>query len=258
MTEFAVEEIPPYDIVALPATANTLECCSSSDAKTQLLQWNLDQTLQFQKFRFTGAFDSASDYDRLLKDFLRNAECCAGLGIGGTPETPLKLQCDELTTECMSMEYFDRLEENGITTNGHIRGCFEEVYDGMTVQDKLRELLINEDSENACIYSEKERKELIYVLFKLLVVGGSMCQPDTNMERYLDMTKGLYRDLLTVYKAPTTGNVTVSGKVFSITSVRGMDLFLHEEKTLLNTFIIIIEPIRKEISVLKNDFKPYW
>ena len=257
MSDFAIEEVPPYDIAALSAEANTLECCNTSDAKSQLLQWNLDQTLKFQKFRFTGAFDGAADYDRLLKDFLRNATCCAGLGVTGTPANPVKLQCDELTTEIMSMDFFDRFEENDITAKGHIRGCFEEMYDGMTIQDKLRELLINEDSENSCIFNEREKKELIYVLFKLLAVGGSMCQPDTNIDRYLDMTKGLYRDLLTVYKAPTTGAVTVSGKVYQLTSVDGLTLHNHDDKP-FNTFIVIVEPMRKEISVLKNDYTPYW
>eukprot|EP00605_Chrysophyceae_sp_TOSAG23-4_P000812 GSChrysophyteH1.ASY1.ANO1.902.1 assembled CDS len=155
------------------------------------------------------------------------------------------------------MDFFERLDENDITTNGRIRGCFEEVFDGMSVQDKLRELLINEDSENASLFSDKDRNELLYALFKLLVVGGSMCQPDTDTTRYFDMTKGLYKDLLTVYKAPTTGNVTVSGKVYRVTGAEGLTLHQHEDKP-FNTLLVIIEPMRKEISVLKNDYIPFW
>ena len=257
MADFAIEEVAPYDITPLSANANVLECCTSSDAKSMLLQWNLDQTLQFQKFRFAGAFDTAADYDRLLKDFLRNSECCAGLGITGTSANPLKLVADELTTEIMTMDFFDRLDENDISYNGHIRGCFEEIYDGLSVQDKLREMLVNEDSENSGLFSEKDKKELIYVLFRTLVVGGSMCQPDTRTERYLEMTKSLYRDLLTVYKAPTTGAVTVSGKVFLLHGADGLELHRHADKP-FHTFLVIIEPMRKEISVFKNDHMPYW
>ena len=91
----------------------------------------------------------------------------------------------------------------------------------------------------------------------MLAVGGGMCQPDVTMERYLEITKGLYRDILTVYKAPTTGDITVSGKVLLVNTVRGMGLHSAEEKP-YNTFILIVEPMRKEISVLKNDFKPFW
>ena len=257
MADFAIEEVAPYDITPLPANANVLDCCATSDAKSMLLQWNLDQTLQFQKFRFAGSFDTAADYDRLLKDFLRNAECCACLGVTGTPTNPLKLTVGELTTEIMTMDFFGRLDEQDVCRNGHIRGCFEEVYDGVNVQDMLRDMLVNEESENADLFSEKEKKELIYVLFKTLVVGGSMCQPDTRTERYMEMTKCLYRDLLTVYKAPTSGAVTVSGKVYQVRAVDGLDLHRNPDKP-FNTFLVMVEPMRKEISVFKNDHVPYW
>ena len=91
----------------------------------------------------------------------------------------------------------------------------------------------------------------------MLVVGGSMCQPDNSTTRYLETTKGLYKDLLTVYKAPTSGAVTVSGKVFALKSVDGMTLHPNEDKP-YNTLLLIVEPLRKEMSVLKVDYVPYW
>jgi cilia- and flagella-associated protein 300 len=253
-----MEEIAPYDIAAIKIDEkNGLSCLESSDAKTMILQWNLDKTLEFKKFRFTGAFDGNSDYDRLIKDFLRNNECTSTLGITGTPSAPFKMNTIELNTEIMSMNFFDKLEENDICHNGHIRGCFEEIYDGLTVNDKLRDMLVNEDSDNAFIFTESEKKEFIYNIFKMLVVGGSMCQPDNSTTRYLETTKGLYKDLLTVYKAPTSGAVTVSGKVFALKSVDGMTLHPNEDKP-YNTLLLIVEPLRKEMSVLKVDYVPYW
>jgi hypothetical protein len=46
-------------------------------------------------------------------------------------------------------------------------------------------MLINPDSSNASLFSDDEKKELVYRLFKLLVVGGAMCQADDNVTRFV-------------------------------------------------------------------------
>jgi hypothetical protein len=61
-------------------------------------------------------------------------------------------------------------------------------------------VLINEDSENSTTFSPGEQLELLYQLFKLFVIGGTLCQPDDKIERYLDITKRTYKELLTVFK----------------------------------------------------------
>lgn len=74
-----------------------------------------------------------------------------------------------------------------------VRGC-------MQVNDQLREMLVNENSENCALYSESEKKELIYQLFKLFAIGGELCQPEVDLEPYLNITKLAYKDLVTVYR----------------------------------------------------------
>lgn len=44
-------------------------------------------------------------------------------------------------------------------------------------------MLLNENSENSCVYNDVEKTELIYALFKLFAVGGSLCQPETQIEK---------------------------------------------------------------------------
>jgi hypothetical protein len=61
-------------------------------------------------------------------------------------------------------------------------------------------MLINENSENSCIFNEDEKKQFIYQIFKVFVVGGPMCQPDTKIAKYLDITKALYKEAVTVYR----------------------------------------------------------
>jgi hypothetical protein len=60
---------------------------------------------------------------------------------------------------------------------GHITKCLEDRFDDVTIDDKLREMLVNEDdSENAFVFSEEEKSEFIYKIFKHLCVGGGICQ----------------------------------------------------------------------------------
>lgn len=50
--------------------------------------------------------------------------------------------------------------------------------------DKLREMLLNEMSDNAELFTADEKSELIFQLFKILSVGGALCQPDSDVSRY--------------------------------------------------------------------------
>lgn len=48
-------------------------------------------------------------------------------------------------------------------------------------------MLINPDSSKASLFSDDEKREFVYRLFKLLVVGGAMCQPDDNVARFVPL-----------------------------------------------------------------------
>lgn len=80
-----------------------------------------------------------------------------------------------------------------MSKSGSIRGCFPDVFEGVTVSDKLRELLVNPESENADAFSKNQQQELLYHVFRALSVGGGVCQPDDNLEPYTVATKALYK-----------------------------------------------------------------
>jgi len=254
-----MEEVQPFTFEHVDTQ---LECFSSRDAREQLLQWNLDAALRVERFKFSGAF-AAGDYERILRDFFRDAAAMSRIEVSGTPAgVPLVVESQTLSTNVMTMDFFDRLEECDVVSSmaggGQIRGCFEEYFDGIQSGDKLREMLLNSDSENAYVFKESERLELIYVLFRLIVLGGSMCQPDDKIDRYLAMTKALYRDALTVYKDANTGSIAVSGRVYQIKNVPGLALFSHPDKDIVNLLLVVVDPLKKHLLVLKNDFKPFW
>jgi len=198
----------------------------------------------------------------MLNVFFKSAEVMKVLGITGSLESNENnnsinnIKYEQLSTTVMSMEFFDRLYDD-VCPNGYIRGCFEETYDGIIVQDKLRELMLNPDSENSCLFNDKDRNQYIYNLFKLLVVGGSLCQPETKVDRYFNMTKGLYKDTLTVYKQAKNDEITTAGKVFSIKEVTGLTLF-NDINSPHNALFLIVDPMKKHILTIKFDYKSFW
>jgi hypothetical protein len=54
-----------------------------------------------------------------------------------------------------------------------------------------------------------------------------------------------------------TEKVQVSGRVFLIKSVTGLDLFTHIESS-HNSLFAVVDPLKKTITVVKENFKPYW
>lgn len=181
-------------VISFNHISTKLDCLSARENGEILLQWNLNESLIVEKFRFSGQFqwDISSEYERLLRDFFNRSDCLAAAGITGSALSPSTMQIDLLNTSVMSMDFFDRLIDSDlVSSSGNIRGCFDEQFDGITVGDKLREFLMNEDSENTSLYNEDEKKQLIFAVFKIFACGGSMCQPDSKIDRY-DMLKMSY------------------------------------------------------------------
>jgi cilia- and flagella-associated protein 300 len=180
------------------------ESLSTPECKESLLKWNLDQdNLLLNRYRYIGSLASGmmDDYRRLLEVFLSSDSFRAMNKIYSSPSYPIAIQYDLLETNIISTSFFDKLEDcNIVTLSGNIRGCYEEVFHGISASDTLREVLLNEESENAGVFSPSDKKELIYRIFRILVIGGSMCQPETSIARYLEMTKAIYKEILTAYK----------------------------------------------------------
>lgn len=84
--------------------------------REQLLQYNLDQVLTVSKFRFSGSLTSSdTEYKQLLDDFFSSSANLSSLKVSGTPAMPMQVSSENLGVGVMSMEFFDRLEEVGMS-----------------------------------------------------------------------------------------------------------------------------------------------
>lgn len=113
------------------------------------------------------------------------------------------------------------------------------------------------------ILSEDDKKEFLVGLFCHLVTGGSLCQYEDSVEPYIEITKLIYKDLVTVatnqlngeknspcnagegdniivishvYKIHIASNQTISGKTASI---------LFDRPSLNNFFYIVVNPLKQ-------------
>lgn len=57
-------------------------------------------------------------------------------------------------------------------------------------------MLLMPESDHFDLYSEVERNEFIFRLFRHLCLGGDVCQYEDSIQPYLDATKAIYKDLL--------------------------------------------------------------
>ena len=93
----------------------------------------------------------------------------------------------------------------------------------LRLHSELRELLVDEDSENYTVFSDAERDELLLRIFRHCVLGGGMCQYEDMVQPYFEVSKKLYKGLLAVRKHEETGKIEILTEVFSLKSVRASD-----------------------------------
>lgn len=73
----------------------------------------------------------------------------------------------------------------------------DEYYESFIVSDELRKcLLMPEFPSYDAVFSNADRQEFIFHVFKALCLGGRLCQFEDEIEPYLDCTKKLYKDLV--------------------------------------------------------------
>jgi hypothetical protein len=126
---------------------------NSREVVESFKQFNLDSSLEIVKFGYIGPevviYD---DYVKLIKSIFSNSEFTSSLKIfGTTKEVDIEIEIEELCTSVTSLDFFDCLDKGNklleiftlpvirlifsslVAPNGYIRGCYDEVYDRITV-----------------------------------------------------------------------------------------------------------------------------
>ncbi|XP_014209076.1 uncharacterized protein C11orf70 homolog [Copidosoma floridanum] len=200
-------ELDP-DYTFVPLAERHYMGIQNKDTQHYLKKWGLLGNIGIQDFCFNEPFQPYNKY-HIAEQFFKSPVVANSLklkvgdawmvqGIKATSVDVTPVQCTAL-----NMSFFDKLKnpENKIVSlSGAIcKQCDVEI-EGFIVSDKLRAMILDEDNERYSLYGPEERDEFIFRLFEMLVLGGSLCQYEDELQPYLDVTRKIYKDLVRVEK----------------------------------------------------------
>lgn len=247
---------------ALPGGIKSLQ---AAVAKQSLEKWNLDVHMQAHAFRYDEHFTPPST-DAFLRDFFNDetvqatAPVCTGrkLGSWGSMGSVGSIKAERLTACVVRLDFFDRLEKEdvGIVRAGHIAKCIDAPCGEMIIaSDRLRLLLLDESSEEWGVFSGSERRELIFHILARLAIGGGLNQYEDAFQPYLDLCKGIYKDLVAVQK-DGAGQLHVRSIVLQVTGAAGSTNPLFPTASKHNFCYLTIDPLQRHVKYWYFAFFP--
>lgn len=148
-------------------------------------KWGFSDKLKFQSFSFNNHFQPYLK-ESFAQDFFKSPTVNNVLQTisGGGQLMPLALAkeidgvlVEEVPCSVLSMDFFDVLWKSGVVReSGSVVKCFDEPYGDFLISDRLRECLLQEESDLYTTFSQSERHEFIFRLFKHLQLGGRINQ----------------------------------------------------------------------------------
>ena len=128
--------------------------------------------------------------------------------------------------------------------------------DGIEVMDCLREALIMEESEKYEAFSEGDRSELLFRIFKIIALGGSLCQYENHLTKYRETAKLIYKSMVSVKKDKTTGSLFFDTHVFELKGLEGQAILGREHTQ--NCVLVAVNSSSRNANVLVNKWMTHW
>ncbi|OXA46672.1 hypothetical protein Fcan01_18724 [Folsomia candida] len=202
-------------------------CWENKEIKEKLTKWSMLDGIRLKAYSFTRPFK-----DYLHEEFIKKFFACPVVTSTfetannfkfapiGTPAELVKFS--KVSCTHTTMELFDKLTQNEAIVRqcGGIVQCAPEYTILTTLIPPLArssELEIEPDLEN--VFSSEDTKEFLFQLFAHLVLGGSLCQYEDYITQYLEVTKVLYKNLVSVMLTPEEEGLSVVSSIFKIHSI---------------------------------------
>ncbi|KAJ7997514.1 hypothetical protein DPEC_G00229810 [Dallia pectoralis] len=218
-----------------------------------LMKWSMLGRLSAQAYSFDQNFFPYNCHDFALSFFrdpcvlanLRKIEAGAWIPIDSDV---VCVESEVVPCTKVSMEMFDSLSSSGIIRqSGHIIKCLHSTH---TDYDLLRQMLQEEDSEEYGVIKPDERREFLFCLFKHLTLGGELCQYEDTISPYLETTRSIYRDLVSVQKDPETKQISVVSTVIKVSAQDASGVCYPSRDSDDQTFCyLIVDPFRRHVFV---------
>lgn len=215
--------------------------------------------MQVAKFRFDRPFNSMTPSD-FLRDLANSTEvrrAFSPINSAARVEVVSELKFTELRVRLTSMDLFDRLRDSGkVDETGSIRKMIPDYIEGIEVADRVREVLMVEESEDYGLFSAEERSEFLFKVFEHLVLGGGLCQYEDEINAYLDHAKALYKDFVAVGKDQASGELRVLSRVYSLEGSSDFDPFPETHRQ--NFLYAAVDPSYRHVNLWWNKWQSAW
>lgn len=232
---------------------------TAKDVSEKLMKWNLDANAHMVKFRFDQKFERF-DAEQFARDFFSDPVVQAHIqvatrsGMVRGPGTPTAVRLSKLSTTVTNLDFFDVLKDDDlpcgaiVREDGKIVGCYEDWEEGVCIQDKLRAAMCKRDTDEWDSIPEHMRKELLFGIFRHLVLGGSMCQWEDHVEPYLATTKLLYKDLVKARKNPDNGQIEITTQAYQVANLEGAGKLFPADYAPNNWCLLLIDPVPRQVT----------
>lgn len=152
--------------------------------------------------------------------------------------------------------YMIHFIEGVLRENGNIVKCLDEYVDNFIVSDDLRKCLLMPEFEFYDIFSDVERKEFIFHVFKSLCLGGKLCQYEDSIKEYNESTKLVYKDLISVVKDES--GLRVSSHVYKIVGADSAHSPLFPMEHVQNFCYVSIDAMRRHVNIWYHASNVYY
>ncbi|CAL1584622.1 unnamed protein product [Knipowitschia caucasica] len=240
-----------FSFSALPS--KTFPFLQNRETLALLMKWSMLGRLTAQAFSFDQCF-SPYNSETFAHCFFTDSVVMSSLrkvSAWGPLEKPIEsVKVEAVPCTKVSMDLFDPIYSCGILwPSGHIVKCFLE---NSPDYNKLREMLLDEESEHYPVIRPEVRQEFLFRLFKHLCLGGELCQSEESIEPYMSTTKQIYKDLISVQKDPETKEISVVTKVFKVSAYNESGLCFpgrseEEEQTFA---YLIVDPYKRHVTLI--------
>ncbi|XP_023268110.1 uncharacterized protein C11orf70 homolog [Seriola lalandi dorsalis] len=236
-----------------PLPSKTFSFLQDKGALAVFMKWSMLGRISAQSYSFDQSFYPYNS-ERFALSFFRDPDVAANLkkmeaGVWVPLDKPV-VSVDVEVVPCtkVSMELFDPIYSCGILrASGHIVKCFHDVYPDY---DELRQMLQEEDSEHYYVVGREERGEFLFRLFKHLCLGGELCQYEDTIDPYINTTKRVYKDLISVQKDRDTEKISVVSTVLKISAYDESGRCYPGRREEEQTFAyLIIDPFKRHVTL---------
>ncbi|XP_069676621.1 cilia- and flagella-associated protein 300-like [Periplaneta americana] len=230
-----------------------------------LMKWSMKGQIKLQTYCFNQPFQLHQKH-ALANAFFSDPVVISTLQTmsGRNSWTPVGVKAVSVDVEhvpcsAISMSMFNCLQDpaNGIVReDGFIMQSPYEEIDNFPVADELRRVLLDEDCPNYSLFSEAQRSEFIFRLFKHFCLGGEWCQYEDNIKPYLHTTKAFYKETVRVQKDPITKQLTIASVVLKVTAKgeNGLAFFPCNPENHQNCAYLVIDLINRQITSFVHQY----